>query len=104
MGKKIWTLIKTVVWNKYFLSLLVFGAWILFFDQHNLLDRLTTKKHLGELVADTVFYNQKIREEREKIRQLQTSPANLEKFAREQYLMKAADEDVFVILKEDVTK
>jgi len=99
MWKNFWKRLFSLVWNKYFLGLIVFGVWIIFFDQHNLIDRHETLKHLNQLKQDTVFYGQKIREERDKINQLKTSPANLEKFAREQYLMKAADEDVFVILK-----
>jgi cell division protein FtsB len=31
--------------------------------------------------------------------ELQTNDNNLEKFAREQYFMKASDEDVFVIVE-----
>ena len=33
--------------------------------------------------------------------ELMTNPRNLEKFAREKYLMKKDDEDVFVIVKEE---
>jgi cell division protein FtsB len=59
---------------------------------------------LDQLKKDTVFYREKIRDDREKIKLLKTNPQNLERFAREQYLMKAPDEEVFVILKKGQTK
>jgi len=43
------------------------------------------------------FYLDEIKENKEKLNELMSSPANLEKFAREKYLMKKDDEDVFVI-------
>ncbi len=104
MNKKFWHILWKVVGNKYFLGLVVFAVWIIFFDQNNLIDRNETRKRLNQLKQDTMFYRDKIREEKEKINQLQTSPANLEKFAREQYMMKAPDEDLFVILKKDKAK
>jgi cell division protein DivIC len=104
MTKKFWHIVWNVLRNKFFLGLVVFTVWIVFFDQNNLIDRNETKKKLNQLKQDTSFYRDKIREEKEKINQLQTSPANLEKFAREQYLMKAPDEDLFIILKKDQAK
>lgn len=40
----------------------------------------------------------RVDEDRRKLEELRTSNANLEKFAREQYLMKKADEDLFIIV------
>lgn len=90
--------------NKYFLSLVLFSVWVIFFDQHNLVDRYKSKQHLNQLKSDTVFYQQKIRKDRETMKLLKTNPQNLERFAREQYRMKAPDEEVFVILKKGQTK
>lgn len=90
--------------NKYFLCLVGFSVWIIFFDQHNMVDRYKSKQRLDQLKADTVFYQGKIRKDREAIKLLKTNPQNLERFARERYRMKAPDEDVFVILKKGQTK
>jgi cell division protein DivIC len=104
MKKKIWhTFLKLIV-NKYVISLAIFAAWIIFFDQHNLVDRYKSKQHLDQLKKDTVFYRAKIRNDREMIKLLKTNPQNLERFAREKYMMKAPDEEVFVILKKDAAK
>jgi cell division protein DivIC len=85
--------------NKYTISLIVFSVWVVFFDQNNLIDRLKSRQRLSQLKSDTVFYQEKIRENREAIRLLKTNPQNLEKFAREKYRMKTPEEEVFVILK-----
>jgi cell division protein DivIC len=104
MNRKLWHKILALVVNKYFLSLLGFAVWIVFFDQHNLVDRYKSKQHLDQLKKDTLFYQTKIHKDREAMRLLKTNPQNLERFAREEYLMKAPDEDVFVILKKGEAK
>jgi len=51
------------------------------------------------LEKDKVFYEEKITEDRAKLEELKSNPENLEKFAREQYLMKNDNEDIFIIEK-----
>ncbi len=104
MNKKFWHTVLSFLVNKYFISLVIFLVLIIFFDQHNLVDRFKSKQHLNQLKRDTVFYQEKIRKDREAIKLLKTNPANLEKFAREKYMMKTPDEEVFVILKKEETK
>jgi len=104
MKTHFWHKVYSILINKYFLSIVGFSVWIIFFDQHNLVDRYKSKQHLDQLKSDTVFYQNKIRDDRQKIKLLKTNPQNLERFAREQYLMKAPDEEVFVILKKGQSK
>jgi cell division protein DivIC len=104
MNRKFWHKVLALLVNKYFLSLVGFSIWIIFFDQHNLVDRYKSKEHLNQLKRDTLFYQEQIRSDREAIRLLKTNPQNLERFGREQYLMKAPDEEIFVILKKGQTK
>ncbi|MEP7171776.1 MAG: septum formation initiator family protein, partial [Bacteroidota bacterium] len=47
---------------------------------------------------DKQFYLDEIKDNKEKLNELMSSPANLEKFAREKYYMKKDNEDVFVIV------
>lgn len=95
MGKKLFSIIK----NKYLISFLVFFVWLFVFDQHNFIDRIETKKYLNKLVEDTVHYHNNIILNQKIIDQLETDSDKLEKFAREEYMMKADDEDVFIIKK-----
>ena len=83
--------------NKFSLSLIVFFLWIIFFDSNNLIERTFNLRKVHQLEKDKMFYEEKIREDRAKLEELESNPANLEKFAREQYLMKKDNEDIFVI-------
>ena len=42
-----------------------------------------------------------IKKDKNRIHELKTNRDNLEKFAREQYLMKKKNEDIFIIIEEE---
>ena len=86
--------------NKYIIASLIFLLWILFFDQNNLLNRISDLRNLREMKAQKEYYAKKIETDIQRTKELETDDDNLEKFAREQYLMKKENEDVFVIVKE----
>ena len=86
--------------NKYLIAAFLFIVWIAFFDQNNWVERYQNIKELKQLEADRGYYQQKIKEDAERLKELKTNNENLEKFAREQYLMKKENEDVFVIVEE----
>ena len=83
--------------NKYSLSLIVFFAWVIFFDSNNLIERTIHLRQVHQLEKDKIFYEEKIRDDRARLEELESNPANLEKFARERYLMKKDNEDIFVV-------
>ena len=105
-----WLMIKyrnnvlKIIKNKYFLTLLIFTVWLFLFDSNNLIDRFHDQKRLRQLESDKEYYQESIQEDSEKLNELKTNKENLEKFAREQYLMKKTDEEIFVIIKEDKKK
>jgi cell division protein FtsB len=86
--------------NKYVLTTVIFGFWLLLFDQNNLADRKKTTNEYDQLLEERQYYLQKISEDKKRINELKTNSENLEKFAREQYLMKKDNEDIFVIVDE----
>ena len=83
--------------NRYSLSLILFFGWLVFFDSNNLIERTIHLRQLRQLEKDKMFYEVKINEDRAKLEELESNPANLEKFAREHYLMKKDNEDIFII-------
>ncbi len=89
-----------IIRNKYVLTILVFGIWVFFFDQNNLLTRISDVKALRRLEEEKLYYQQKIKDDQQRLRELKTDNANLEKFAREQYRMKKPNEDIFVIIED----
>lgn len=98
--KKIWFSILPLLKNKYTLSIILFFAWIFFFDQDNLIDRISNLKQLHQLEKDQIYYLQKINEDSERLEELKSNSANLEKFAREKYLMKKPNEDIFIVVED----
>ncbi len=94
VNNKILSLFK----NKYFLTLVAFFIWLLIFDQNNLIDRANNIHKLHQLEKEKKYYLQKIKQDNKRLNELKTDKKNLEKFAREQYLMKKDNEDVFVIV------
>ncbi len=93
--KKVLTILK----NRYILTALIFLLWILVFDNNNLIERYRMIRDIKQMEQDTSYYLQEIRNNAERLKELQTDKENLEKFAREQYLMKKDNEDVFVIVE-----
>ena len=85
--------------NKYSLTLIGFFVWLVFFDSNSLIERAFNLRKGHHLEKDKVFYEEKITEDRAKLEELKSNPENLEKFAREQYLMKNDNEDIFIIEK-----
>ncbi len=83
--------------NKYLISLTVFVAIILFFDKNDLFTQLTRSHELKALQQSKQYYSSNIEAERKELEQLKTNPAILEKYAREKYLMKRDNEDLFII-------
>ena len=49
---------------------------------------------------DKIYYYEKIKIDSRKLEELRTDRENLEKFAREQYLMKRENEDIFIVKDE----
>ena len=94
---QIWKRVKPVALNKYVLVLVGFGVFITFFDQHNLINRWRTGQNIKQLKREITHYRDEIENNKRKMQELQSSDENLEKFAREQYLMKKKDEDIFII-------
>lgn len=106
MGKKkkiAWKKILPVFWNKYFISVIAIIVWIAFFDKNDLMSQYELRQKLQQLRTERYYYQSEIEKSKNDMNELRTNPANLEKFAREKYLMKKDNEEIFVIVK-DSTK
>jgi cell division protein DivIC len=97
---KLWEKLLPYLKNKYVLASLIFSVWILFFDQNNLLDRISDAHQLNQLKKQKVYFTKKIEDDTRRTKELLSDKDDLEKFAREQYLMKKRDEDVYVIIED----
>jgi cell division protein FtsB len=82
--------------NRYAFTILVFLVFLLFFDQNNIITQYEYKSQLNKLEEEKEYFNQEITKTRKELDELTKNPTTLEKFAREKYYMKKANEEVFV--------
>jgi len=73
---------------------------MMFFDRSDLLSQYEYRTQLNKLKNEKAFYIQEIAQVRTDLDELTTNKERLEKFAREKYLMKKDNEDVYVIIRE----
>lgn len=86
--------------NKYFLAFIIVLVWLLFFDTHSYVRQWRMQKQLKELRTQREYYKDEILRDSIAIEKLTTDPDALERYARENYLMKRQGEDVFIIIEE----
>jgi cell division protein FtsB len=86
--------------NKFFWVTAAFLVWMLFFDKNDLLSQYQYHQEVSKLKTERDFYTKQTAQVTKDLSELTSNPAQLEKFAREKYLMKKDNEDVFVIVKD----
>ena len=86
--------------NKYFLVSSIFLVWMVFFDRNDLFSQWEYHQQVGKLKQERDFYQKETAKVHQDLDELTSNKEKLEKFAREKYLMKKDNEDVFVIVKE----
>ena len=96
-AQEIWKKVLPWVRNKYILTSMVFLLWLFLFDRSNWFDMIGEFRAIHNLENEKEYYQQKIETDTKKLKELKTNDENLEKFAREQYLMKKPNEDVFIV-------
>ncbi len=95
---KILAHIPSFLKNKYLLTGVGFLVWILFFDARDFItSHFRERNELLKLEQSKKYYEQQIAATKQELEQLKTNPAILEKYAREKYLMKRDNEDLFII-------
>jgi cell division protein DivIC len=98
--QRVWPKVWPYLRNKYVLTISVFTIWMLFFDQNNVVDQLKMSIEINQLEDDRAYYLEQIEKDSTRLHELTTDRENLEKYAREQFLMKKPNEDVFVVIEE----
>lgn len=76
---------------------------MLFFDENSYLTHKEFNKEIKDLNTWIEYHKKKIAEDKQTIKNLQDS-LELERFAREKYLMKKKDEDIYIIEFDTIEK
>ena len=69
---------------------------IVFLDENSLIQRQKHQQEISTLKSEIERYRQQFEEDTRKLKELTSNPEAMEKIAREKYLMKRPNEDVFI--------
>lgn len=83
--------------SKYLISFAAFCIVIFFLDKNDLFTQLDRRNELKRLQHGKQYYTSQITAERKELEALKTNPAAVEKLAREKYLMKRDNEELFLV-------
>jgi cell division protein FtsB len=83
--------------NAYWVVIIVFAVFICTVGDSNLYKRYTNDEQIRSLEKEIDQYQDEIELSRTRLHDLRTNKEGLERFAREEYLMKKPNEEVFII-------
>ena len=83
--------------NKYIITLVGFAFWIFFIDDYNLIKQYQLQKNVEGLKSQKAYYLSEIEKDSTELYHLKNTKEAQEKFAREKFLMKKDNEDIFII-------
>lgn len=91
--------IVRILTNKFLLTALIFGTWMMWFDQNDFGSQRERAQALQDTKENIAYLKQEIAMMEREHYDLTNNPQKLETYAREQYRMKRDNEDVYVIEK-----
>lgn len=83
--------------NKYWIVAIAGILIVGFVDENSILQHARNRMTVKDLKAQIEDYNDRYERDYAKLKQLKRDPAAITKIARENYFMKADDEDIFVL-------
>jgi len=86
--------------NFYIGTSALFLIWITFFDGNDLISLFSNRYKLSETESEINFYHDRINVVIAEQARLHGNPDAMERFAREKFLMKRGNEDVFIFPQE----
>ncbi len=94
---KLLTHIPAWIKNKFFIAITVFAFIILIFDKNDLFTQMDRNRQLRELLQSKQYFTGQIAAQQAILDMMKTNPGTLERYAREKYLMKRDNEDLYII-------
>ena len=74
---------------------------MIFVDENSFVQSFLYDQQIHGLKKEIQHYQGVIEESKTKLNELQSNEKNLEKFAREQYLMKKDNEEIYIVTEEE---
>ena len=94
-------LMKRILKSKITWIVVIFGVWMVFFDQNSLIRQISLSRELNKAQKQEQYYRKEIAKDSLQLEKLKTDDKEVEKLAREKYMMKKDDEKIFLIVRED---
>lgn len=94
---KILSLLPSWIRSKYFLTAAAFIIWMIFFDRNDIPYQLKRINELKQLEKSEKNMDAQINDTRKELDLLKSNPSTLEKYAREKFMMKRDNEDLFIL-------
>lgn len=88
---------------KYIITLVIFGVIIVFLDENSILRRMEVANETRNTRNEIEKYRQDFEESTLRLNELDADSNSIERIAREKYLMKKPNEDIYVF-EEDLLK
>lgn len=92
----VWSFLRRYLLNKYVLVSLVFAIVLMFCGEQSVVHRIERSRQISELEDEIELYQKRLEDTQRRLDELEGNSDNLEKYARERYLMHASGEDVYV--------
>lgn len=83
--------------NKYLITGTAFVIWMMFFDRNDIPIQIKRMRDLGKLKQSEKNMTVQILTTQTELESLKTDPGTLEKYARERFLMKKDNEDLYIV-------
>ncbi len=96
MKKKIPSFLR----NRYWLTLIVFGIYMIFFNDADVFSVYKSHKELDKIQTEIDWYRAETEHCKERLAKLNQGGFELEKLAREKHHLQKENEDVFIIRTE----
>tara|TARA_E500000331_G_scaffold289693_1_gene285510 strand:+ start:6780 stop:7091 length:312 start_codon:yes stop_codon:yes gene_type:complete len=95
--KDIYQRIPAHLKNKYLITFVIFLIWIFFIDTFDIFTQIKMNQELNQLKKQEEFYKSEIEKDSTMLYNLNNDTQEQERFARERFLMKKENEDLFII-------
>lgn len=95
--QKIWDKFPSFLKNKYALTIIAYLTYLMFFDSNDIPSQIKFNSHLKDLNKQTEYCKKMIAQDKEEYAATLSSIDQMETYAREHYMMKKPDEDLFII-------
>jgi cell division protein FtsB len=89
--------LQYILSNKYLITGIAFAVWMMFFDRNDFPSQFRKYRELNKMEQNQKNMALLISNTRKELQLLKTNPETLEKYAREKYMMKKDNEDVYVV-------